>query len=132
MAKAAAKKNSLKRTTLTSSGTDARFYRDDEGKIGESDDVGKSLSKDAEQKARTKVKPGQGDKGDGVPKKSSFKKKPQQIRANKKNNGELPQVSKLYNTLPLFITPSSVPVHDNGDDFLNVLPFLQNELIFNL
>ena len=45
---------------------DKRFVRrDDEGKFTESqDDVGRSLSQDVRKDAETKVKPGQGDRGD--------------------------------------------------------------------
>jgi hypothetical protein len=46
-------------------GTDQRYVRRDErGRFKESDDVGKSLSADRRKKAKTKVKSGQGDKGD--------------------------------------------------------------------
>ena len=38
--------------------------RDDKGRIQESDDLGKSLSQDVRKKAKTKTKPGQGDRGD--------------------------------------------------------------------
>ena len=45
--------------------TDKRFVRRGaKGRFKESDDVGKSLSRDRRKKARTKVKSGQGDKGD--------------------------------------------------------------------
>ena len=45
---------------------DKRYVRrDDEGKFTESqDDVGRSLSQDTRQHAETKVKKGQGDRGD--------------------------------------------------------------------
>jgi hypothetical protein len=44
---------------------DKRFVRRGAaGKFKESDDVGKSLSADRRKKAKTKVKSGQGDKGD--------------------------------------------------------------------
>lgn len=50
---------------LIDTGNDKRFVRrDSEGKFSESDDVGKSLSKDVRQHAKTKVKKGQGDRGD--------------------------------------------------------------------
>jgi hypothetical protein len=46
-------------------GTDKRFVRRDEaGKFKESDDVGKSLAQDVKKAAKTRVKAGQGDKGD--------------------------------------------------------------------
>jgi hypothetical protein len=45
--------------------SDKRFVRRGEkGRFKESDDVGKSLAKDRRKKAKTKVKSGQGDKGD--------------------------------------------------------------------
>ena len=45
---------------------DKRYIRrDEQGRIKESDDVGRSLSQDRRRKAKTTVKPGQGDKGDG-------------------------------------------------------------------
>ena len=50
---------------LIDTGTDKRFVRrDDQGQFKESDDVGKSLSRDVRQHAKTKVKKGQGDRGD--------------------------------------------------------------------
>jgi len=45
--------------------SDKRYIRRDErGRIGESDDVGRSLAQDRRTKAKTVAKPGQGDKGD--------------------------------------------------------------------
>ena len=50
---------------LIDTGTDKRFVRrGGRGKFKESDDVGKSLTADRRKKAKTKVKSGQGDKGD--------------------------------------------------------------------
>jgi hypothetical protein len=50
---------------LIDTGTDKRYVRrDDKGRFNESDDVGRSLSRDVKQKSKTKVKPGYGDKGD--------------------------------------------------------------------
>jgi hypothetical protein len=50
---------------LIDTGTDKRFVRrDEQGQFKESDDVGRSLSKDVQRKAKSKVQPGQGDKGD--------------------------------------------------------------------
>ena len=44
---------------------DKRYIRRDEnGRIKESDDVSRSLSQDVRKSAKTKTKPGQGDKGD--------------------------------------------------------------------
>jgi hypothetical protein len=49
---------------------DKRFIRRDaKGRIKESDDVSRSLSQDQKRKAKTKVKAGQGDKGDRPAKK---------------------------------------------------------------
>jgi hypothetical protein len=62
--KAAGRKKAAKRE-LIDTGTDKRFVRRGAaGKFKESDDVGKSLSADRRKKAKTKVKSGQGDKGD--------------------------------------------------------------------
>lgn len=50
---------------LIDTGTDKRFVRRDEkGQFKESDDVGKSLAADRRQHAKTKVKKGEGDRGD--------------------------------------------------------------------
>ena len=50
---------------LIDTGHDKRFMRrDDKGQFKESDDVGKSLGRDVRQHAKTKVPPGQGDRGD--------------------------------------------------------------------
>lgn len=50
---------------LIDTGTDKRYVRrDEEGKFKESDDVGRSLSQDVKQHAKTEVKAGQGDRGD--------------------------------------------------------------------
>ena len=44
---------------------DKRYVRrDGKGQFKESDDVGRSLAADRRKKAKTVVKPGQGDKGD--------------------------------------------------------------------
>jgi hypothetical protein len=50
---------------LVDTGTDKRYMRrDDEGRFEESDDVSRSLSQDVKREAETKVKAGQGDRGD--------------------------------------------------------------------
>jgi len=50
---------------LIDTGTDKRYVRRDEkGRFKESDDVGRSLSRDIRRKAKTSVKAGYGDKGD--------------------------------------------------------------------
>ena len=59
-----AKRASSKRE-LINTATDKRFVRRDEkGHFKESDDQGRSLSKDVRQHAKTKSKRGQGDRGD--------------------------------------------------------------------
>ena len=69
-AKAAGTKKKTGRTKATKrelidTGTDKRFVRRGaKGQFKESDDVGKSLAADRRKKAKTKVKSGQGDKGD--------------------------------------------------------------------
>lgn len=77
-AKKAAKKSSNKRE-LINTGSDKRFVkRNSDGTFKESDDVGKSLSRDVKQHAKTKVKPGYGDQGDQPKKKSAKKRSLQQ------------------------------------------------------
>lgn len=50
---------------LINTGTDKRYVRrTTKGQFKESDDVSKSLSADRRRKAKTKVKSGQGDRGD--------------------------------------------------------------------
>ena len=62
--KAAGRKKAAKREVIDT-GIDKRFVRRGAaGKFKESDDVGKSLSVDRRKKAKTRVKSGQGDKGD--------------------------------------------------------------------
>jgi hypothetical protein len=61
--KTAGRKKAAKRG-LVDTGTDKLFVRRDRGKFKESDDVGRSLTADRGKKAKTKVKSGQGDKGD--------------------------------------------------------------------
>jgi hypothetical protein len=63
-AKKASGRGSGKRELIKPNG-DARFIRRDaNGRIQESDDVGKSLKQDRARKATNKVKSGYGDKGD--------------------------------------------------------------------
>ena len=60
-----AKKSAKSHRELIDTGTDKRFVRRDEnGQFKESDDVGRSLARDRQQKAKTKVPSGQGDRGD--------------------------------------------------------------------
>jgi hypothetical protein len=50
---------------LIDTGRDKRYVRRDEkGRFDESDDMGRSLSQDVKREAKTKVKAGQGDRGD--------------------------------------------------------------------
>ena len=50
---------------LINTGTDKRFVRRDaEGQFKESDDVGRSLSRDQRTDAERETEPGQGDRGD--------------------------------------------------------------------
>jgi hypothetical protein len=50
---------------LIDTGIDKRYVRrDTKGQFKESDDQGRSLAQDVKQKAKTKVKAGQGDRGD--------------------------------------------------------------------
>jgi hypothetical protein len=61
---AKATKGSGKRTSIKPKG-DARYVkRSPSGAFKESDDVGRSQKADRQRKAKTKVKPGYGDKGD--------------------------------------------------------------------
>jgi len=60
-----AKKTSKSHRELIDTGTDKRFVRRDEkGQFEDVADVGRSLSRDRQQQAKTKVPPGQGDRGD--------------------------------------------------------------------
>jgi hypothetical protein len=60
----ATKRKAAKRQRLDT-GTDKRFVRrGSKGRFKESDDVGKSAASDRRTNAKTKVKSGQGDKGD--------------------------------------------------------------------
>ena len=62
--KATGAKKAAKRK-LVDTGADKRFVRRGAGgKFKESDDVGRSLARDQRTRAKTKVKSGQGDKGD--------------------------------------------------------------------
>ena len=50
---------------LIDTGTDKRYVRrDEQGRIKESDDVGRSLAADRRQKAKHEAPMGQGDRGD--------------------------------------------------------------------
>ncbi len=61
----ATKKSSSGKREITAPNNDKRYTRrNQDGTFKESDDVGKSLSKDVQKKAKKKVKPGYGDQGD--------------------------------------------------------------------
>ncbi len=53
-----------KRELIEPKGDKRYVRRDTEGRIKESDDVGRSLAADQRKRAKTAAKPGQGDKGD--------------------------------------------------------------------
>lgn len=53
-----------KRELIKPNGDGRYVRRDDDGTFKESDDVGQSLKKDREKKAKAESKPGNGDKGD--------------------------------------------------------------------
>ncbi len=53
-----------KRTLIEPNGDKRYVRRDEQGRFEESDDAGRSLSQDVKKAASTKVKSGQGDKGD--------------------------------------------------------------------
>jgi hypothetical protein len=60
-----ADKNSSSKRELIDTGSDKRYVRRDaDGQFKESDDQGRSLAQDVKQSAKTKVKSGQGDRGD--------------------------------------------------------------------
>lgn len=55
----------MSKRELIDTGTDKRYVRRDEaGRFKESVDVGRSAAADQRQHAKTKSKPGEGDKGD--------------------------------------------------------------------
>lgn len=59
------KKATKSHRELIDTGNDKRFVRrDDKGQFKEVADVGRSLATDRKQQAKTKVPPGQGDRGD--------------------------------------------------------------------
>jgi hypothetical protein len=63
--KSTSKRPKAARRELIDTGTDKRYVRRNrKGQFKESDDVGRSLSADRRRRAKTKVKSGQGDKGD--------------------------------------------------------------------
>ena len=59
------KKAAKGKRELIDTGSDKRYVRRDaKGQFNESDDQGRSLAQDVKKKAKTKVKSGQGDRGD--------------------------------------------------------------------
>ena len=59
------KKTTKSHRELVDTGRDKRFVRRDEkGRFKDVADVGRSLSTDRRRQAKTKVEPGQGDRGD--------------------------------------------------------------------
>jgi hypothetical protein len=56
-----------KRELISPNGDKRLIRRDAEGRITESDDLGKSLSQDVKKAAKKTVKAGQGDRGDQKP-----------------------------------------------------------------
>jgi hypothetical protein len=58
------KRGSGKRELIAPKGDKRYVKRDANGRFKESDDQSKSLSRDRKTKAKTKVKPGYGDRGD--------------------------------------------------------------------
>jgi hypothetical protein len=67
--KSAAKKSSGKREEIAPRGDKRYVRRDAKGRFTESDDQGRSLSRDVKQRAKKVAKKGQGDKGDQAKKK---------------------------------------------------------------
>lgn len=53
-----------KRELIAPKGDKRYVRRDEKGRFGESDDVGRSSASDRRQHAKTKAKSGQGDRGD--------------------------------------------------------------------
>ena len=62
--KGGSKKSSGKRELIAPKGNKRLVRRGSSGKFKESDDLGRSLRQDVKKKAKTKVKSGQGDRGD--------------------------------------------------------------------
>ena len=62
--KAAQKRAASARELIAPNGDKRLIRRDEQGRIKESDDLGRSLAQDVRKKAKTVVKSGQGDRGD--------------------------------------------------------------------
>lgn len=82
--KAPGKKSLGKRTLIAPKGDKRYIKRDAKGQFAKSDDQSKSLSLDIKRTAKTKVKPGYGDRGDQLQKKSAAKK----VAAKKSNTSK--------------------------------------------
>ena len=65
--KRSTKKRSAKRELMAARGDKRYIRRDTKGRIKESDDVSRSLSRDRPRKAKNAAKRGQGDRGDRKP-----------------------------------------------------------------
>jgi hypothetical protein len=63
-----------KRTTIAPHGDERYVRRDEKGRFSESDDKGRSLSRDIRTHAKKEAKPGNGDRGDQKTKRSSSRK----------------------------------------------------------
>jgi len=61
---ATSKKAAAKRELIAPNGDKRLIRRDEQGRIKESDDLGRSLAADVRKHAKTVVESGQGDKGD--------------------------------------------------------------------
>ena len=62
--KATAKRRAAKRELVSPRGDKRYVRRGAKGQFGESDDVGRSLSRDRRKRSQAKAKRGQGDRGD--------------------------------------------------------------------
>jgi hypothetical protein len=65
------RKRAAKRELISPRGDKRYIRRDDRGRISENDDVSRSLSHDRRRKAKKAAEPGQGDRGDRKPSKTS-------------------------------------------------------------
>ncbi|MGB8509192.1 MAG: hypothetical protein WCD76_12465 [Pyrinomonadaceae bacterium] len=81
--KKGAARGSGKRELISPKGDNRYVRRDAKGRITESDDQGRSLSKDVRQHSATEVKPGYGDRGDQPRRKSATKKSAKKSSAKK-------------------------------------------------
>ena len=82
--KTGAKKASGKRTLIAPKGDKRYVRRDAQGRFTESDDQGRSLSRDVKQHAKKEAKSGYGDQGDQPQRKSAATKKTSSPKSRKK------------------------------------------------